>query len=489
MADRKRLARESARAATGIVAIAIAVAAVGAAIVLPLPGYSVTPASKTVDPVPTSQQRVCPGPLYELAADSSDATELSAFGSVQTVYGTGTASSGSASSGTLLAVPDDSTGGAHGAPRVVSVPVSAGSRDPGLAAAQSQTAAEDDLTGFAAAGCAEPSSGSWLVGGATTLGQTTLVLLSNPGSVQATVDLQLYGGTGPIASTAATGILVPPHSQKVVPLSGLAPSTAMPVVHVSVAIGQVLASLQQSYIDGIQPEGAELVGPTAGPATHQVISGLTIAGATPSAPAAGSEDYPVAFPALRVLDTGSAATTVRIGIAGESGTVSGNSFSAAVQPGQVTEVPLTGLSAGSYTVTVDAGEPVVVAARTTSSHAAASTASSAGGTDFAWYEASEPLSGPIVIAVPQGPGATVHVTNESRAAEKITVSAASGAVQHVSVPAQTGVGVRIAKPGVYTVSGGAQLVVSVGYSGPGALSSFAVDPPVPLAAPITIYPR
>ena len=479
MATKARVARESARVATGVVALAVGVVAVGAAILLPIPGFSITPPSSTVTPVPTSQQRVCPGPLYELAADASAATDLTAFGPVATEAGAGTGSP--APSLSSLQTPDDTAAGAQGAPKVVTVPATSDASVPQLAAAQSQTAGLEDITGLATAACAEPTPDSWLVGGSTTLGQTSLVLLSNPGSVQATVNLSIYGGSGPIDAAASQGILVPPHSQKVIPLSGLAPSVAMPVVHVDTVVGQVLASMQQSFVDGIQPEGAELVGATSDPATQQVISGLTLA--APAAPIAGggSESYPVSYPALRLLDTGSVAATVRIGISGERGTAAGNSLTATIQPGEVTEVPLTGLAAGSFTVNIDSDQPVVAAARTTSSTST--------GTDFAWFVASQKLSGQFLVAVPQGPGAVIHLANTSRSAQSIAVTGPKGSGQRVSIPAQTSVGVPVSAAGVYSIAGANSLVASVGYSGPGLLSSFAVDPPAPLAAPITVYPR
>jgi hypothetical protein len=491
MANKARVAREGARAAVGVIALGVAVVAVGAAVLLPLPGFSITPPSDTVTPVPTSQQRVCPGPLYELAADSSQATSLSTVGPVNTRSGSDAGSPAPATS--PLAVPDDSSGGAHGTPLIVSVPAGTGSERPGIAAAQSQVPALDDLTGLAASVCGEASPDSWLVGGATTLGQTTLVLLTNPGSVQATVDLSIWGASGPINASGSNGILIPPRSQRVVPLAGLAPSVGTPVVHVQTLVGQVLASLQQSYVNGIQPEGSELIGETSAPGTHLVISGVTIAGTQPQPAGTAAATYPVTYPALRVLDTGTAPAVVRIGIRGETGTGAGNSLSSTVQPGQVAEIPLTGLTDGDYSITVDSDQPVVAAARTSvvaaaAGSATASAAASAPGGDFAWYVASDPLPGTFLVPVAPGPGATIHLVNTGRSEESVTVRGAAGTATHVTIPAGAASGVPISEAGVYTVSGATDSVASVGYSGSGVISSFAVDPAAPLAAPITVYP-
>ena len=60
--------------------------------------------------------------------------------------------------------------------------------------------------------CTEAVAESWLVGGATDLGRTRLVLLANPTEVAATVDVRVIGEAGPVEAPSALGIIVPPGS-------------------------------------------------------------------------------------------------------------------------------------------------------------------------------------------------------------------------------------------------------------------------------------
>jgi len=319
------------------------------------------------------------------------------------------------------------------------------------------------------------------VGGSNALGQTSLVLLSNPSAVQATVDLTIYGESGPVAASGSSGIVVAPGTQRVVPLAGLAPAVTAPVIHVQTTGGQILASIQQSYVNGLDPEGVELVGPTNEPATHQVIAGMTIRTLTALEAGPTSERYAEDLPALRVLVPGTKPATVRVGATGETGTEAGNSASTTVQPGVVTEIPLDGLADGDFTVTVDSNQPVVVASRTTTT--------SSVGTDFAWFVASQRLSGPALVAVAGGPEPTLHLANEGPSNATISLTSEAGVTKKVLVPSQGGAGIPIPAAGMYALDGPADIVASVSYTGNGAMSSFAINPPGPLAAPIVVYPK
>ena len=226
MADRKGIYRIGMRAVGGLIGVGVAVVAIAGATMLPLPDFAIAAPSQTVTPVPADQQRVCPGPLLALAADAGAATRPNSVGTPSFASG-----ADGASVRTRSLKPDSDNGSSREAPLLVSVSTPKGATAPPLfAAAQSQTAKTDDLAGQAAAACAEPSADTWLVAGATSLGQTSLVLLANAGEVDATVDLSLYSESGAVSSPGATGILVPAGAQKVVPLAGLAPSASAPVV-------------------------------------------------------------------------------------------------------------------------------------------------------------------------------------------------------------------------------------------------------------------
>ncbi len=476
MADRRALAHGSARAIGGVVGIGIAAVVIAGATLLPLSGFAIDAPSQTVRPVPADQQRVCPGPVLALAADAGQATRPSALGDFSTVYG---ASGAETQSRTLK--PDADTTSPDQAPLALTATTPHGAtRAPLFAGAQLQNAASDDLAGLAAAACAEPSADSWLVAGATTLGQTSLLMLSNPTSVDATVNLDIFTETGRVSAPGATGILVAAGAQKVVPLAGLAPSATAPVVHVTTTGGQVVATMQQSFEQGIQPRGVELAGATGAPERVQTIPGVMIATLAAITAAQSAESVGFDYPTVRILVPGDHDAKITIGAVGETGTNAGNSYAQTVKAGNVAEIPLDNLKDGSFTVTIRSDVPVVAAVRT-----------SVIGTktrDFSWFASTSPLGHSQLVAVPPGPSPQLHFANAGQKDAKVTVQLSTGESTTVTVPAEGGARLTV-RSGRYTLTGVDGLEVSVSVIGDGVASSFAVSPAGPLAAPIEVYPH
>jgi hypothetical protein len=137
-----------------------------------------------------------------------------------------------------------------------------GSFAAGLAADQQLLATAGTSRGLAISPCAAPVSDTWLVGGGATIGRLTQVLLTNDDDRAAQVDLEVYAPSGPVVSTAFTGIVVPPSSRRVVSLSSLSPGTASFVVHVITRVGRVSAlGLDESAV-GLIPQGVTYLPPT-----------------------------------------------------------------------------------------------------------------------------------------------------------------------------------------------------------------------------------
>ncbi|HWU47826.1 MAG TPA: DUF5719 family protein [Humibacter sp.] len=483
MANRRALARGGARIAAGVIGVAVAAATIGAATLLPLPSVERTPLSVQVRPVPADQQRVCPGGLLELGADAS-ASSISAFAAPQRVDGSvGGAVDGAVSRRGLKPV-GVVAGAADAAPAVIDVAPSAAGAAPQIAGAQSQTAAREVLAGLAAASCTEANADSWLVGGATTLGQTSLVLLSNPSAVQATVDLSVYSESGILTAPGAQGIVVDPGTQRIVPLAGIAPNAQAPVVHVESAGGTVAASLQQSLVRGIKPSGVDVVGPTAQPARQQLISGMIVSDIAAAQSAGGSEGSSSAMPAVRVLAPGRTAAKVTVSVVPENGKQVGTTTSATVPAGTVQELPLDKLVDGAYTVSVNSDQPIVVAARTTDIRRT--------GEDFGWFAASPRLADSILVPVAPGPAAALHLANPGAHEVTVHVPSDSGAGPStaVTVPAGGGTSVALGSPGrTVVLHGTAGLVASVGLVGVQGIASYPLAPAGPQAQQITVYPR
>ncbi|MEO6309381.1 MAG: DUF5719 family protein, partial [Leifsonia sp.] len=400
MSTKRSVAARSAQTLGGLLGIGAIALVVAGAVLLPWPSRMITPASVVVTPQPSEQRRACPGPLLALAEDSSAAQSVTAVGTATAVAAATDPTDGAfpiSPEISDLAVPDDTQGGQHGAPQLIRVAVKPGATvAPLLAGSQSQTVATETLAGFAAASCAEAVSDAWLVGGSTDIGRTTLVLLTNPTTVVATVGLSVYGETGLVDAPGSTGILVQPGSQRVVSLAGLAPNLKSPIVHVQSQGGQIVAVLQQSLISGIVPQGVDLIGATGNPSLQLTIAGVAVTSPAAASPTSEAPDeHEAAGATVRMLVTGDTVATVQLGVISEGGVNPGTSIQVQVPPGVATEVPLVGLVPGGYAVNIDSDRPVIAAATATSADAA--------GHDFGWFASSEPIDGEFLVTVAPGP--------------------------------------------------------------------------------------
>jgi len=478
MAAKRPYLATGARIVTGVVVAAVAVVAVGAAVALPLPSVTTQPSSFTVDPAAAEEVRACTGPLVRLSDDSGqDATAISGVGSAAVVAAAD--DTGVQLDRSALASPDDRSSTSSTAPQRVALPPEASSAGTLFAAAQSQTAASGDLVGLAAAACGEASADSWLVAGSTTVGRTSFVTLANPADVAAVVDLSLYGDQGPLTSPGAKNLDVPARSTRIVSLAGLAPDQSDPVVHVVASVGSVTATVQQSVVRGLEPGGVDVVGVTAPPARSQTVPGLQISGTSAIAEKLADPNYSDLTSVLRLLVPGDQPASVTLRIAEQKDGGAQTEYQLGLTPGVVTEFPLQDVPDGTYTVTADSDQPIVMSART-------STLAN-GVTDFAWYQAVQPLASTFFVAVADGPNPQLNVVNAGGAAIDVTWTALDGGVGSASIPVGAR-SVQLQAGMSYTVTTTAPVSAAMSYSGDGLLASFAIAAPSPAAAPIVVYP-
>jgi hypothetical protein len=459
----------SARAAGAVVAIGVAIVTVGAAVVLPLPTIAVDAPSTVITPVSTPQSLVCPGSFLRLGnAQGEDATTATAVGAA-------TVSTGGNPTVTALAGTGAPSSITAGADATVSV---SGSQVENLNAT--------DVTGFAADSCSNVASDSWLVGGSNAVGRTTLVSLSNPSDVAATVSLELWGEAGAISASGSGGIVVDPKSQRVIALSGLARDVASPVVHVESTGGLISASLQQSLVRGLEPAGADVIGATEGPSLAPVIPGVVVNHLDDVETRIGEDSTGGSADLATVLrllvpsgDDGKA--TVNVTPVGKG---SGASFDVDVAAGSVRDVPLDGLEEGEYTVAVQSSVPVVGAVRV-------STASSGdpapGSSDFAWVVAPPRIGAATSVTVVDGPSPALHIVNPTDAAVDATLTDGTGAAQTVTVEPGATQSLKV-RPGAYALAGTGAIVADVSYTGASQLAVYPVQPRVADADPIRVYP-
>ena len=439
-----------------------AAALLATALLVPGPVVVATPQGVEVTPVRAAQQLVCGGPVLGLSRGENP--ELIAVGEPdRRVAGEGLVEG-------ALVESDAVDGGAA----VVELPAEAPSDD--VAATERQALDEAELAGLAVAECLPPAPTAWLVGGSTTTGRSSTVVLSNPGVVAATVDLAVWGADGARETPGTNGIIVEPGEQRLIPLAGIAPDEASPVVRVSSRGGAVAATLQQSTIVGLEPAGLDVVTPVTAPAERVVIPAAPIADAQALAEATASFGAVDFAPVLRVLAPGDEGAEITVSILPEAGG-EGAALTASIDAGAVVDLALSELADGEYSIIVDATAPIVAAARTS--------VAAADGVDTAWFSAAPALAetdGDILAAIAPGSGATLHLVAPDEGAT-VTIDG-----QTVEVPARSRTSLPV--PGgsapVLTVSGGVH--ASVTYRTDAGLASSRILPPVAAPRPITVYP-
>jgi hypothetical protein len=468
MADKRRIAATSARLLTGVLGTALFLGAALAVGQADIPVLAVDAPKTTVTPTAADQFRVCPGPLLRQGGDAS----AGSFAQAAVTF----AASSTPEQAALVA-PNNTTGDRFGAPTVLSVHGAEGER-PQIGAAQSQGADLDDLTGFAATACGEVSADSWLVGGSTDVGRTTMLSLSNPNRADAVIDLSFFGETGTIEAPGAKGIVVPAGENRLLSVASFAPGVRTPVIRVQSTGGQVVAALQHSVTRGITPEGIELSLPTAAPSTNQAVAGVVIAD---SAPAPEGEIYDDSVAALRLFVPGTEQAQVDISFVSEQGSPVPAPLSYPIQGGVVQEVNLNELAAGSYSVNISSDLPLVASARTTAIPGESS--------DFAWFGASAPLDDDIELAVAEGEGARLHVFNPTGSDLEVVLTDRAGAATQLAVPAGAAVASAVSAGTAYSVRGVEGAHAQVTFDSAEGISAYPISPSNPLATPVTVYPR
>jgi hypothetical protein len=477
----KGVAVVGARTVAGLVGIGVAAVTIAAAVLIPLPTIGSTPTGVTVVPVPTAQQLVCAGSVLRLADDTGEgATTVSALGRPDLRAGS---SEGQVST-TPVGVSDASTGGSSSAPTIVSTPPSATDSTQGalVSAAQSQLIEEGDFVGLAAADCDVANGDSWLAGGSTAVGRTTLLSLTNPSEVAATVDLELFGEDGPVVAPGTSGIIVPANGQRVLSLAGFQPDIQSPVVHVTSTGGQVSATLQEAVVRGLVPGGVDIISSVPGLSSSTVIPGVVVADldAVQALRKGGDPQFNDVETAVRVFAPGEGTVSVTVSVRPEDGADTGTSFTLDIDAGRVTDIPIQQLATGSYTIGIEAGTPVVATARVTSAVGQR--------TDFAWFSGASLLTGSAQLTAAPGAAPVLHLANPSAGDAQVVVASLTGESSTVVVAAGASALVALDPGATYSLSGFAAIYASVTLGENGMIAGYDVRPPGVGSGPLVVYP-
>ncbi|OIH96447.1 DUF5719 family protein [Curtobacterium sp. MCBA15_001] len=448
------------------IAVVVAAGTIAAAHTIGTAQTPGTPAGRTVTPVPADAERVCAGSALRLSDESgNDATNASTVGRPTIA----TATTGQRVERSDLQA--SSTGSSD--PTLLTAP--AGDTTPQVAGSSYQNVSDGDLVGIAAASCDDPSQSTWLVGGSTETGRTSLITLSNPTDVNATVDLGIYDATGTVNAPGTTGIVVAPNSQKVVPLSGFVSDQGSTVVHVTSSGGQIVAHMQESVVRTLTPGGLDIVSGGAAPSRNQVIPAVALRGAQDSQ---RGDDTADAAPVVRIFVPGTRAARVTLGITTSDG--GGTTVNTTAEPGVVTDVALDDFPDGRYSFTVSSTEPVVTGARTT-------TPTEGDATDVGWFASAEPLGSSTITAVAAGDGVRLNLVNPTATDRRVTVRSGD-ARQRVEVPSQSTATVTVATAKQLTITGASGIVAGVSYAGADGVAGFPIRPASEVSTPVRVYP-
>ncbi len=477
MPDRRRML-VGARAVAGGTALLVATVVAVVVAVVPVEPAGLTAPRTTVTPDPAPLVRVCPGSVLRFGDEAGQDAESAV------AVGRSTVRSGAV--GAAAEVPRVSTAPLADAVTDSSVLTADPADEALLVGAQAQVVRSDGLSGLAAATCREASGSSWLIGGATTTGRTTLISLSNPTEVQASVALRIWTETGAVSAPGLAGIEVPPGSQRILSLAGFVQDAVAPVVQVTSRGGQVVATLQQSTIRQLDPGGVDLVGEAAPPAVSTTIPGIRVVTGVPTAQLLSREGYQDLQTVIRLLAPGDAAATARVEITPEAG---GEPLSLDVplEPGLVAELPIEELPDGVYTARVEADQPVAAAVRAATAQPLAGVDPlEAPVSDFAWFSAVSPLTDRAAVIAPQGAEGTLHLANPDAEERTVVLATAGAEPRSLLVPASGSLSLAVPADPVLDLQGAEGLTASVSVVGAGRLASVPVVSPRPVSSPIVL---
>ncbi len=325
-----------------------------------------------------------------------------------------------------------------------------GARAAGLTAQVTTRVPSGVRRSLRSASCSEPTGDTWLAGGSTVSGRRDIVYLTNIEQSPATVDVSVYGASGPVQAPNGQGVTVPGRQQVILALDALAPGLASTVVHVHARSGRVAAALQDVAASGLTAAGVDWVPPSVEPSRSLTLTGIP-------GQATGRHT-------LLLLAPGSNDANVRIRFATADGLLSppltsdSNDNSLDVPSGQVVAVNLdkTGV-APPYAVLVDSDQPVVAGLQT-----------SQGGrktlVDFSWAAASPRVLG-SAVSVPwvyRSTSVTSYVqitaTGDKDVVVRLTTFSSTGqALTAQSYPVAAGRTLQLA-PGSATLAAGSALV-------------------------------
>ncbi|UYM04039.1 DUF5719 family protein [Solicola gregarius] len=229
-------------------------------------------------------------------------------------------------------------------------------------------------SGLAVQGCPSAHAESWFVGAGSTAEHASTLVLTNPGEVEAVVDVAMYGTDGEVSVVGGAGIVVEPGDTTRLPLERLGTGEDELALSVQTSRGTVSASVLDATGEIAAHRGSDYLPSAAAPSTDSVVAGVP-------AGADGRE--------LVIANPGDRAANVSISVLGKDGEFTPSGFeSASVGAGAVKKLALPDqVDKAAMSVRLESEVPVTGAVRALSSD------------DVAYASSADPFSGPVAVPV------------------------------------------------------------------------------------------
>ena len=387
--------------------------------------------TKTVEVAGRTPELVCPGPVFVNGGEG--ATKLGTFvsnGSVQ-LEGRDVAGAISKSATTQIKLKGTADGSKN------------------FNVIQVQSAAGTQAFGLAAAACTPGTNDAWIVAGDNSVGREALLILVNPGAVDATVNLELLGTSGPIEGTGLSGISAPAGKTTVLPLASFAPKAETFAVHVTSRGSSLGVYLQQKTIRGVIPGGLDLIGVSAQAEKKLVIPGVFLrTSAKLAALVAADQNFSDTKPMLRVTAPGGKDATFTAQVVGSDGSNFGTVIQGTVPAGSTKDFEISDVADGDYAVQFDSNQPVMASVRY--SRAAGSVA------DMTWATGVSATELDAGFTAPSGTVSKLSLVNPE--AESVTVKLSG---QNLTVKANSNLVVSLSAGKSYQISANGSIAASL----------------------------
>jgi hypothetical protein len=320
-----------------------------------------------------------------------------------------------------------------------------------LNANQIQSVNTDGLTGLTGAACQRPTNSLWFIGGDTSTGRESLLIVKNVTKVDSTVNLEIFNERGLVTGSGMSGISVPAGKTTVIPLASYVPKTKTFVTHVVSRGGLVAAWIQQKTIRGLAAGGVDYVSPTSGFGKTQAIPGVFVRGAADAAKLAANADFADLVPTLRVFVPGSKPATVTAQVIGSTATTYGTVVRQTIPAGTTADIALPGLSDGDFVAIVKSDEAVGSAIRL---HRVFKKS-----VDFAWLTAAESHTGVVGFSVPTAGISKLSLANPSNSLIDLRLIQNGGTAANFKIPAAGQLTLKFAPGTKLELSGNAKALL------------------------------